>query len=352
MTSQDRMRRIMAGTDLWAWPVRAVLLLCSLIYTGIINARNKRYDRGSGIFRARVPVISIGNITTGGTGKTPLVIEIARRLESRGQKVAILSRGYKAATAHLGDELQLIARRLPGVVCIQDADRSAGAEEAVNTHNVNAIVLDDGFQHRRLGRDLDVVAVDATRPFGYGFVLPRGLLREPVRSLRRADLLIITRCDLLQADELQHLEERLATEAPDVPRIRCDHRALDFCSLDGSPLDNAANFRDQKVLCLSGVGNPASFEQSVGRLGAEVRYHLVFADHHHYAEAHLRRAAALAKKYNCEAVVTTEKDAVKLSTLAFDWPCPVLVMPIEIRFHDDGGTILDRALDRLLNAGN
>jgi tetraacyldisaccharide 4'-kinase len=312
--------------------------------------RNWRYDQGVSVATVGVPVISVGNITTGGTGKTPLVVDIAQRAQARGRTVAVLSRGYKARKGELADELVYISRRLPGVVCIQDPDRTAAAGRAVKQHRADAIVLDDAFQHRRLGRDLDVVAVDATCPFGFGYLLPRGMLREPPGALGRADLIVITRADQVEPAALDELQVRLEEAAPGVSRVACRHKPVGLLRLDGGAPE-PAELEGRRVVCASGIGSPGAFEGTVRQMGADVGGHLVFADHHRYRAEDVARIMAEAKRCDADLVVITEKDAVKLAGLPADGPCPVAVLRVDIDFMEDGATILASALDSVLSGG-
>jgi len=334
----------------WSLPLRGLLRLASGCYGLAVGLRNRRYDGGQGCTTVGAAVVSVGNLTVGGTGKTPLVIEIARRLEQRGRQVAVLSRGYKAAPDRPADELLLVARHLPGVACLGDPDRVGGARAAIDQQNVDAIVLDDAFQHRRLARDLDVVTIDATCPFGYGYLLPRGLLREPTSSLRRADLIVITRADQVDRADLDDLHAQIERIAPDVSRITSRHRPTKLVELDGGESDLHPDRMDpaRRVLCFSAIGNSRSFERTVRRMGVEVCGHLRWSDHHRYGPADLERIAAEAKRCGADLLLTTEKDAVKLATMSFDWPCRVLAMRIAIAFLDRGDTILSSALDRAL----
>jgi tetraacyldisaccharide 4'-kinase len=179
---------------------RGVLRLAEVPYTAAVNWRNRRFDGPhSAVRRVGVPVVSVGNLTLGGTGKTPMVEWIANWLVQRNVRVAIVSRGYGAAAADKNDEALELEQALAGVPHVQNPDRVAGALTAVERFGVELILLDDGFQHRRLARDLDVVLLDATAPFGFEHVFPRGMLREPVRGLQRADVVCLTRADALPA---------------------------------------------------------------------------------------------------------------------------------------------------------
>ena len=340
-------RRVMAGEGAWTLPLRGVLWACSAGYGAAIALRNRRYDRGMGVTTVGVPVISVGNITVGGTGKTPLVIELAQRLQSAGHKVAVVSRGYKADAGGQADELLLVARRVPDAVCVAQPDRVAAARRVIREHGVSAIVLDDAFQHRRIGRDLDIVTIDATCPFGFGHLLPRGLLREPLRSLRRADLLIVTRADQVADDALLALHEQLDSLAPGVPRVSCHHLSAGYVDVDGQPAELPGG-GDCRAVCFSAIGNPGAFERTVCGTGVEVVDRVRWPDHHRYTAADLARVSDVASAARADVLITTEKDAVKLRQLSVDQACQVLALRIDIDFVADGDTIVAAGIERAL----
>ena len=305
-----------ARHDIPARLALAGLRPAAAVYGMIVDARNRRYDAGrSEIHRATCPVVSVGNITVGGTGKTPFVEWIVRRLETLGRKPAVLSRGYGGSGGD-NEEARLLAENCPGVPMLCDPDRVAAAERACREHAADCLVLDDGFQHRRLHRDLDIVLVDATRPFGTGRFFPAGILREGLSGLRRADAIVITRCDKLDVDSLDALHNGLAELAPDAVIARAVHRPAALVGLDGASED--ADWLGQKsVLAFSGVGNPGAFEQTLLNLRSRPLGAVRFGDHHLYSADDVERLAAHAKLLEADAVVTTQKDAVKLREM---WP--------------------------------
>ena len=200
--------------------LRGILAAAEVPYTWAVRWRNRRYDCGAKtVYRVDVPVISVGNLTLGGTGKTPMVEWIVRRFLAQGKKVGIISRGYGA---HGGpnDEARELAWKLPGVPHVQDPDRVAAARRAIGDFGCQVLVLDDAFQHRRIGRDLDIVLLDALEPLGYEHVFPRGTLREPVEGLARADVVALSRADLLTADK----REQSAIAWQSCRRRRCGPR--------------------------------------------------------------------------------------------------------------------------------
>jgi tetraacyldisaccharide 4'-kinase len=277
-----------------------------------MHLRNRLYDRGwKASYRAPVPVVSIGNLTLGGTGKTPCVAYVAGFFRRWKRRVAILSRGY-GGTGGLNDEALVLAENLPDVPHLQGPDRVALATAAVRDQRGDVLVLDDGFQHRRLARDLDVVLVDATLPWGHGHLFPRGLLRERPTSLRRAGVVVLTRCDQVAEPERRRLRESVLRIAPHAQVAETVHRPLDLINGQRTiaPLDR---LRDRPVVAFCGIGNPAAFQQTLTGLGLTVAAFRPFPDHHAYPRTDIEAliAWALRQARDC-IVVTTQKDLVKL----------------------------------------
>ncbi len=195
--------------------LRGALGLAEPCYAAAVRWRNRRYDRGAAtVHRVGVPVLSVGNLTLGGTGKTPMVRWLAQWFHNRGARVAVVSRGYGAKVGNANDEALELRRLLPDVPHLENPDRVAAAREAVATLGCQAILLDDGFQHRRIARDLDIVLLDALAPFGFGHVFPRGTLREPLAGLRRADAVVLSRADLLDSSEREEIWQTVRAHAP------------------------------------------------------------------------------------------------------------------------------------------
>ena len=203
--------------------LRLGLSAASLPYAWAVRLRNRGYDRGwIGAYRSPVPVISVGNLTVGGTGKTPCVEYLARYFQDHGTRVAILSRGYGSLNGP-NDEAQVLAENLPGIPHLQGADRAAIARQAVEQLAAQLLILDDGFQHRRMVRDLDIVLIDATNPWGHNRLMPRGLLREPLASLRRAAVVILSRADQVAVSALDAIATRIRRENADVLIVKAVH---------------------------------------------------------------------------------------------------------------------------------
>jgi tetraacyldisaccharide 4'-kinase len=314
VNSLDRYHRLITGRQRGLWPTlqRAGLRLVSFPYGWVTRLRNALYDRGwKRTHKARVPVVSVGNLTLGGTGKTPCVEYIARYYREQELLVAILSRGYGAGEGQ-NDEALVLSANLPDVPHLQGADRVALAHTAVEELESEVLVLDDGFQHRRLARDLDIVLLDATAPWGHGYLFPRGLLRESPRSLQRAGAVVLTRCDQIEPATLAGIRERVAQLAPQAPLAETTHRPVAWVNSAGAtlPLEELPG-RPWAAFC--GVGNPEAFRRTLQDLGGEVAAFRTFPDHHRYGKTDVEELDGWARQQATECVVvTTQKDLVKL----------------------------------------
>jgi tetraacyldisaccharide 4'-kinase len=321
-----------------------VLPPLSLLYGAVTRTRLSLYRRGT-FHTAKIerPVISVGNITTGGTGKTPLVEWVATTVAAQGKRVCILTRGYGRKDPHVqvivsdgysvlagpneaGDEPYLLATRLVGFAAvISSADRIAAGQEAIKDFGTDCFVLDDGFQHLRLARDLNIVTIDATNPWGGGKLLPYGRLRETPDSLSRADCIVITRCD--QARNLHDVRSDILRLTGGRPIFHSRMRTARV-----SPLKNGSDTLTPpvRVAAFCAVGNPDSFFEQVRRSGYELGLQKFFPDHHVYSQDEIDSLARAAQDVGASALITTAKDAVKLRTLSFSLPCYVLEIEIEI----------------------
>lgn len=310
----------------------------SILYGAVTRTRLSMYRRGTfQTTKLERPVISVGNITTGGTGKTPLVEWVARTLAAKGKKVCILTRGYGRKDPHLqvivsdgygvlaspseaGDEPYLLAINLKGMAAvISSADRIAAGQEAIKDFGSDCFVLDDGFQHLRLARDLNIVTIDATNPWGGGSLLPYGRLRETPEGLSRADCIVLTRCD--QVKNLDLLRAEISGLNENVPIFRSEMRTSRV-----SPLKNGAEplTPPGRVVAFCAVGNPRSFFEHVRRAGYELASEKSFPDHHVYSQDEIDAIVREAKASGAPSLITTAKDAVKLRTLSFSITCYVL----------------------------
>jgi tetraacyldisaccharide 4'-kinase len=340
------------------------LLAAELLFRAGAALRGALYARGIlSVERAGVPVVSIGNLAVGGAGKTPVAMAVAGRLLARGRRVAVLSRGYGAArgdarvvsdgarvlldAAEGGDEPVLLARRLPGVAVLCGPRRAALAHAAVAELGADALLLDDGFQHRALARDLDVVVLDASSPFGNGRLLPAGPNREPRGALARAGLVWLSRVDQAEPTAVEALRA-LAREATGREPVESRHAPLDV--VDGRLVRGLGPgaLRGRRVLLLAGIGRPGGFRGTVAALGAEIAAERIFPDHHRFSKGDLEEVRRAADAARCELVVTTEKDAVRLDPAAAADP-RIVAVRIEAEVTR-GGDVLDAALDAVLGS--
>jgi len=292
---------------------RLGLWFLSVPYSLGVRLRNWLFDHGwKRIERATVPVISVGNLTLGGTGKTPCVEYIAHFYRQFDLRVALLSRGYGAA-AGVNDESLVLEENLPDVPHLQGADRAQLARIAVEELESEVLVLDDGFQHRRLARTLDVVLIDATAPFGHGYLFPRGLLREPVTGLRRAQVVLLTRCDQVDAATVATIRQRIERIAPGLPVAETVHQPAAWVNTpEGTTLPVSA-LAGRPLAAFCGLGNPEGFRRTLQQLGATLTDFRTYPDHHAYTRTDVEELRSWARQQPTECVVvTTQKDLVKL----------------------------------------
>jgi tetraacyldisaccharide 4'-kinase len=342
--------------------LRASLSAAERIFQAGSAARGALYRAGLvRRLRAGAPVVSIGNLAVGGAGKTPATITVAERLLARGRRVAVLSRGYGArrsddrlvsdgrrvllSAAEAGDEPLLIARRLRGAMVLCGARRIELARRAVDELGADALVLDDGFQHLALLRDVDVVVLDAANSSGNGHLLPRGPNREPWSALGRAHLAWLSRTDQAPPAVLDALRARVR-EATGVPPIESRYAVDDV--LDGTLARSLGPnaLAGRRVLLLCALARPEGFRRTLAELGAELGGERVFRDHHSFAEKEVEEAFQAAGAAGCEAIATTEKDAVRIPASMADDP-RWRVVRISSRIVA-GGEILEEHLDRAL----
>ena len=294
-----------------AYLARAGLWWARLPYAVGVAVRNRRYDGGKRSARVPVPVVCVGNLTLGGTGKTPMVEYVAGYFRELEKQVAILSRGY-GTTGGANDEALVLEENLPDVPHLQGADRVALANTAIEELESEVLVLDDGFQHRRLYRDLDIVLLDATRPIQKEYLFPRGLLRESVGGLKRAGIAVFSRCDQVPAESLAEQQSWLAKRFPTLPHATCVHQPTELIGADGGT-ESVESLRGKPVAGFCGVGNPQSFRQTLTDLGATVIDFRAFPDHHPYTREDVDSLRAWAGQLPADAMIaTTQKDWVKL----------------------------------------
>ncbi|MBX9742641.1 MAG: tetraacyldisaccharide 4'-kinase [Chthoniobacterales bacterium] len=340
--------------------LRTLLLYVSYLYRKIIELRLALYR--SHTFRQHVvgcPVISIGNLTVGGTGKTPIVEKIARELTEKGRRVAILSRGYKSVpkpflyrlmkrlhqrqslfaprvvsdggpllldSRTAGDEPFMLAKNLKKVAVLVDRDRAKSGLYAIKELGCDLLLLDDGLQYLKLRHRFDVVLIDCEAPFGNEFLLPRGTLREPPEHLRRATHIVITKCN---GSDLTSLYERIRNLNRTAEIIECCHHPVELCDMFTGETLPLAYLKNLKIGVLSGIASPESFEQGLRNLGATLGLTQSYADHHRYSRKEVKRFLQRCTRRGLSMILTTEKDAVRIPRLS-DPEIPIYYLRIEI----------------------
>jgi len=323
-----------------------VLYFFSLLYRLICGIKLFLYQHGvRKQKKLKARVISVGNITLGGTGKTPLVIYLAGKLEEKNKKVAILTRGYKRKKKEMvkltqkikkkinwkevGDEPYLMAQRLSDVPILVSKHRSISGHYATEKLGTEILILDDGFQHLKLFRDLDIAVIDAVNPFGNRRLLPAGNLREPLASLRRADVFVLTKTDQVSnTDQLIQVLKKYNHQAPIVESVYriCSIEKL----MDSSPA-NSKDMEGKKALAFSGIGNPSSFENSLKQLKIQILKHQTFRDHFPYRRKDILTLQEEAKSKGADFIITTEKDSVRIPLIdKLQTPCYVLKIDLKI----------------------
>jgi tetraacyldisaccharide 4'-kinase len=320
------------------FPFKVVLHIASLVYGLAIILRAILYKlHVFNTHKASLKVISVGNITLGGTGKTPFTMALAKILEEELKRnVCVLIRGYG------WDEQEMLKRNLADVPVLTGQDRFRSSNKAVKLYGSDTAILDDGFQHWELARDLDIVLVDSRNPFGNGHLFPRGILREPKRSLERADVVVLTKKNGMAAGtgslgkEISAINANaIILEATHTPRHFYEGRARVFHDLSA--------VRAKKVVLLSSIGDPLYFEETVKSLGADVVEHIKFPDHYDYRKRDIDRVAARCGEKEFDFIVTTEKDIVKLNRLGlFIGSYKVLTLVVEMQILSGKEKLVDR----------
>jgi tetraacyldisaccharide 4'-kinase len=342
---------------------RTLLSLPAKLYEVAVRARIVAYERGLlKTYRLRAPVISVGNLTVGGTGKTPCVAFIARALRDAGYTTAILSRGYRRRTRgrvevsnekeilcsphESGDEPYLLAQSCPGVSVIVEEDRYAAGRWLEQRAPISAFLLDDAFQHLRLARDLNLLLVDATEPFAEAKMVPFGRLREPLAGVRRADAVVVTRSD--RAFDRALLVKTIESYArPNTSIFFARHEMTRLRRLAGEQAIPLADFAQKSVAAISGVARPGRFIEDLQKGGMRIVLRRDFEDHHRYTAKEFIEIVDSARSAMAEAVIVTEKDAANLSAeIIQQSPLPVYAAQIEFRCEEEAALknlVLDAA---------
>jgi len=344
---------------------RHIVYVPAKLYELGVRARVAFYENN--LFETRrlnTPVISVGNLTVGGSGKTPCVAFLARLLRDEGHRVAILSRGYKRESKgcvevsngievlcgpdEAGDEPFLLAKSCPGVRVVVDRDRYAAGRRLEDRAPVSVFILDDGYQHLRLARDLNLLLVDATEPLGQAKMVPFGRLREPLAALGRADAVIVTRSD--QSFDRRLLEDTVRRLArANTPILYAFHRMTNLIRLNDGQVAGLADFARKRVAAVSGIARPDRFIDDLERLGMEIALRRDFNDHHRYTREELAELVERAREARAEAIITTEKDAANLTGALVDLsPIPIFAARIEFGCENESALkdLVLRAIER------
>lgn len=302
----------------------------SFLYDQIVGLKNSLYEKGVlSVYKPNVPVVSIGNLTVGGTGKTPVTDFCLKDLVAKEKKVAVISRSYRAdasspcrvdvghpyAARYFGDEPVLLAQQNPQVSVFVGPKKWQTAQYAVSENQFDLLIVDDGFQHRKLHRDLNVVILDATENIENYEVLPEGRAREPWSELHRADLLVLTKCNLARAEDLRILEERLPKE---IETLYFSYEIKRFKRADQKVELSVADLKGKNIFLVSAIARPDVFEKMMGEVGVVSRKSLIYRDHHQYTSEDVTHILNEFKKSQADFFVTTEKDVVKLRSLLPD----------------------------------
>lgn len=337
--NQQAYRNLISGrsTGLPAALLRFFMGVAATGYSLVVRLHNFSYSkRWLEIYTADVPVISIGNITTGGTGKTPLVIWICRFLQNKNVPCAILTRGYKArGTRDEGrgttDEPAILTESCPQAKVIINPNRAEAAAEAVDKFGAKVLIMDDGFQHRRLHRDLDIVTIDATCPFGYGKVLPAGLLREPVASLNRTDAAVVTRCDQISESELSRIEKKLQLTNPNMVIAKSIHNPICAKTMTGEKIA-VEQLKDKKIFAFCGIGSPDAFLSTIKNTGANLVGSKIYNDHYHYTDSDIDDIHGQANRLGADLILSTQKDYTHYALRNTQYEIPFAYLAVEIKF--------------------
>ncbi len=339
-------------------PFLITMLPFSFVYGAIVALRNQLYDRGIlKQIKLPCPVISIGNITAGGTGKTPMTVLTANGLKAHGFRPAVLSRGYGGnlttsgnivsdgtnillSPDAAGDEPVLIARATLGVPVLTGPDRCSSGKLAIDKFGANVLVLDDAFQHRRIFREVNIVLLDAGKPFGNGRLLPAGPLRELPAALNRADIIVKT------AISRGGKEIKTPVLPSKVPVFRARYQPLDIIQGKDNKILPPGVLQGKKIYAFTGIAAPDKFHTTLEELGAQIIKFLAFPDHYFYKQGDVQAIAGEAKALNAEMLITTEKDGVKLLKFQ-DFYQKIVILRVGFRMDPDEKTFLDTLINLL-----
>lgn len=314
--------------------ISATLVICSFFYFFIIGLRRLLYNLG--LFksvRLKPPVISVGNITWGGTGKTPLVETICLYFNNKGKRITLLTRGYGE------DEDKALSENMPGVSVLVGPNRLKNAlfKQEKEKKDTDLFILDDGFQHWKISRDIDIVTINGVNPYGKALLIPAGIMREPFANLSRADLVVITKSNLVSRETLNHIKERILKLKPDMAIFEAAHCPVLFCTAKGEekPLEYV---KGRGICAVSGLGDNGSFMRTLEDLGCDLKLKFSYMDHHRYSAKDVDKIMMDCKKNSIDIIATTQKDWVKIEQLlskdSLDG-IEILVLKIKLKVDDE-----------------
>ena len=344
MGIQERFHHLVSGreTGITAALLRGGLRILETPYASVVAVRNGLYNQQIlPVHRFSVPIISVGNLTLGGTGKSPMVAWLCRFFLEQKLRPGLISRGYGKSTDKVNDEFMEMSRRFPAVPHIQDRNRAEAIQKLLQTEQVDLIILDDAFQHRRVARNIDLVLLDATAPFGFGHVFPRGTLREPLIGLRRADIVLLTRSDLADEAQRQNIRQQVLSINPNIIWGETVHVPTSLVSANSFAVEPIESISGQSVLAFCGIGNPAAFRKTLDRCGVRVAKLMPFPDHYRYTSCGCGELVRTARELGADSFLCTMKDLVKLDRLDFS-EFPLRAVSIEIQFTAGESVVCER----------
>jgi tetraacyldisaccharide 4'-kinase len=344
MGIQEQFYNLVSGqkTGIAAAVLRGGLGILEVPYCSVVSARNFFYDQQ--ILPARrfsVPIISVGNLTLGGTGKSPMVAWLCRFFLEQNLRPGLVSRGYGKLSSEGNDEFIEMSHQFPTIPHLQHKNRAEAIQKLLQTEQVDLIILDDAFQHRRVARNVDIVLLDATSPFGFGHVFPRGTLREPIKELRRADIVLLTRSDLADEAERQKIRQQVFAINSNIVWGETVHIPTSLISLKSFCVEPIESISGQSVLAFCGIGNPAAFRQTLEQCGARVTKLISFPDHYRYTTRDTSELMRTAKELGTDSVLCTMKDLVKLNRLESS-ELLIRAISIEIQFTIGESAVYER----------
>jgi tetraacyldisaccharide 4'-kinase len=312
-----------------------------VFYGVVVIVRNWLYDLS--IFKKAdvgATVISVGNITSGGTGKTPLVVRLCNYFTEKNITTAVLTRGYKIKNSDFADEAAMLVKTCPKAKIIVNPDRTAGAKKAIAEHSIKLLIMDDGFQHQKLARDVDIVAIDATEPFGCEKLLPAGFLREPVSSLKRADAVVITHVNQTKPEKIEEIRKRVSNINPDIVFAAAIHKPV-CAKLIKDEQMSVDELAGKRLYAFCGIGNPDAFFQMLDKLALNIVGTRVYNDHHRYTESDIAEMCQDGRYKQAELIITTQKDWIKTALLCIEkFDIPIAYLAVELEFIDGRQNII------------